>query len=174
MVGVGTVLADDPQLTARGGEQGRQPLRVIVDSQGRTPPQAQVFQMPGQTFLAAVAPLTESKTRQFAELGAEVLESPARDGLVDLRELLKALGHREITSILVEGGGRLLGSLFDLGLVDKVIAFIAPIIIGGEEAVTAVAGNGAGEIAEALQLSRVRVQQFGQDTMISGYCTKGE
>ncbi len=79
------------------------------------------------------------------------------------------MGEREITCVLAEGGGTLLGSLFDLGLVDKVFAFIAPIIIGGKNAVTPVAGDGVAEIAEALRLSRVRTQQFGQDIMISGY-----
>jgi diaminohydroxyphosphoribosylaminopyrimidine deaminase/5-amino-6-(5-phosphoribosylamino)uracil reductase len=172
MVGVGTVLSDDPQLTARAEEEGtreKQPLRVIVDSSGRTPPQARIFQMPGQTLVAVAMPLEEVKARQFNGLGAQVLELPAKEGSVDVTELLKALGQREITSVLVEGGGTLLGSLFDLGLVDKVFVFIAPIIIGGKDAVTPVAGDGVAEVAEALRLSRVRTQQFGQDIMISGY-----
>jgi diaminohydroxyphosphoribosylaminopyrimidine deaminase/5-amino-6-(5-phosphoribosylamino)uracil reductase len=172
MVGVGTVLSDDPQLTARAGEgatREKQPLRVIVDSFGRTPPQARLFQMPGKTLLAVAAPLEKGKARQFNGLGAQVLELPSKEGLVDLTELLKALGEREITCVLVEGGGALLGSLFDLGLVDKVVAFIAPIIIGGRNAVTPVAGDGVAEMAEAMRLSRVRTQQFGQDIMISGY-----
>jgi diaminohydroxyphosphoribosylaminopyrimidine deaminase/5-amino-6-(5-phosphoribosylamino)uracil reductase len=172
MVGVGTVLRDDPQLTARAEEQEtreKQPLRVIVDSFGRTRPQARLFQMPGKTLLAVTAPLEEVKARQFNELGAQVLELPSKEGLVDLTELLKALGKREVTCVLVEGGGTLLGSLFDLGLVDKVFAFITPIIIGGKNAVTPVAGGGVAKIAEALRLSRVQTQQFGQDIMISGY-----
>jgi diaminohydroxyphosphoribosylaminopyrimidine deaminase/5-amino-6-(5-phosphoribosylamino)uracil reductase len=172
MVGVGTVLRDDPQLTARAEEaetREKQPLRVIVDSLGRTPPQARLFQMPGKTLLAVAAPLEEVKSRQFNRLGAQVLELPVKEGLVDLRELLKALGKMEVTCVLVEGGGTLLGSLFDLGLVDKVFAFITPIIIGGKNAVTPVAGGGVAKIAEALRLSRVQMQQFGQDIMISGY-----
>jgi diaminohydroxyphosphoribosylaminopyrimidine deaminase/5-amino-6-(5-phosphoribosylamino)uracil reductase len=169
MVGVGTVLSDDPQLTAREETREKQPLRVIVDSLGRTPPQARVFQMPGKTLLAVAKPLEEVKARQFNGLGAQVLELPAKEDLVDLTGLLKALGEREITCVLAEGGGTLLGSLFDLGLVDKVFAFIAPIIIGGRNAVPPVAGDGVAEIAEALRLSRVRTQQFGQDIMISGY-----
>jgi len=79
------------------------------------------------------------------------------------------LGEREITSILVEGGGILLGSLFDQKLVDKVIAFIAPIIIGGEEAKTAVAGKGVDKVMDAIELERISVEKFGEDLMISGY-----
>jgi len=83
--------------------------------------------------------------------------------------LLKALGEREITSVLVEGGGILLGSLFDCGLVDKVIAFIAPIIIGGKEAKTAVSGKGADKVIDSIRLERISVEKFGEDLMVSGY-----
>jgi diaminohydroxyphosphoribosylaminopyrimidine deaminase/5-amino-6-(5-phosphoribosylamino)uracil reductase len=169
MVGVGTVLRDDPRLTVRIEGVERQPLRVIVDSSGRTPLQAQVFHMPGQTLLATTQSLPEGRARAFKEKGAELLTLTAREGVVDLGELLRALGQRELTSVLVEGGGILLGSLFDLGLVDKVFAFIAPIIIGGKEAVTPVAGDGVAHIAQALRLSRVQVQRFGDDVLISGY-----
>ena len=89
--------------------------------------------------------------------------------MVDVAKLLKVLGEREITSVLVEGGGILLGSLFDHGLVDKVIAFIAPIIIGGAEAKTAVGGKGVGRVVDSLRLRRVRVERFGEDLMVSGY-----
>jgi diaminohydroxyphosphoribosylaminopyrimidine deaminase/5-amino-6-(5-phosphoribosylamino)uracil reductase len=163
------VLTDDPRLTVRIEGVRRQPLRVIVDSSGRTPPQAQVFRVPGQTLLATTESLPEDRARVFKEKGAEFLALPARGGVVDLGELLRTLGQREVTSILVEGGGTLLGSLFDLGLVDKVFAFIAPIIVGGREAVTPVAGDGVSHIAQALRLSRVRLQRFGDDVLIRGY-----
>jgi diaminohydroxyphosphoribosylaminopyrimidine deaminase/5-amino-6-(5-phosphoribosylamino)uracil reductase len=168
MVGVGTVLADDPQLTARVDGKVQAPLRVIVDSQGRTPPQAKVFRMPGKALLATLT-LEEAKAREFTQRGAEVVELPAKDGKVDLRGLLRALGQRDVTSVLVEGGGTLLGSLFDLGLVDKVYAFIAPIIIGGGETITPVAGIGVEKIAQALRLRRIKVEKFGEDVMVSGY-----
>jgi diaminohydroxyphosphoribosylaminopyrimidine deaminase/5-amino-6-(5-phosphoribosylamino)uracil reductase len=86
-----------------------------------------------------------------------------------LESLLKALGKREITSVLVEGGGTLLGSLFDHGLVDKVIAFIAPIIVGGKEAKTAVGGKGVEKVLDSVRLQRVKVERFAQDLMVSGY-----
>ncbi|MBT9162407.1 MAG: Riboflavin biosynthesis protein RibD [Dehalococcoidia bacterium] len=79
------------------------------------------------------------------------------------------LGEREITSVLVEGGSLLLGSLFDLGLVDKVLVFIAPIIVRGREALTAVAGEGVASMAEALRLKQIRIERLGDDIMVSGY-----
>jgi diaminohydroxyphosphoribosylaminopyrimidine deaminase/5-amino-6-(5-phosphoribosylamino)uracil reductase len=172
MVGVNTLIADDPQLTARGQgaeESIKAPMRVIVDSHGRTPPTSQALREPGKTLVAAARPVEPPKLRALAEAGAEVLELPAKDDLVNLEELLRALGEREITSVLVEGGGTLLGSLFDLGLVDKVIAFISPLVIGGREAKTAVGGVGVSHVAQGLRLTRVRVEQFGEDIMVSGY-----
>mgnify|MGYP001078325239 CR=1 FL=1 len=174
MVGVNTVIIDDPQLTARvGGEIERQPLRVIVDSQGRTPLNARVFQSPGRALLAVGESIAQDRVRQLEEAGAEVMRLPSRDGLVDIEELLRALGRMEITSVLVEGGGTLLGSFFDLRLVDKVFAFISPIIIGGEKAKVVAGGKGIDKISQALCLSRVRVERFGQDVMVSGYVEKG-
>ena len=105
----------------------------------------------------------------FARAGAELLELPLDGGLVDLEKLLKVLGERGITSVLVEGGGILLGSLFDCGLVDKVIAFVAPIIIGGKEAKTAVGGKGVDKVVDSLKLKHVSLERLGEDLMISGY-----
>ncbi|GAG80415.1 unnamed protein product, partial [marine sediment metagenome] len=98
-----------------------------------------------------------------------LLELPSAEGRVDLEKLLKVLGQREITSVLVEGGGILLGSLFDGGLVDKVIAFIAPIIIGGKEAKTAASGKGVDKVVDSLKLERVSVEKLGEDLMVCGY-----
>ncbi len=174
MAGVNTVLVDDPHLTVRccggkGGTAKKQPLRVIVDGRGRTPLSALVFSEPGKTLLALGRSATPEEKTAFTQAGAELLEVPSKEGLVDLRGLLKLLGEREITSVLVEGGSILLGSLFDCGLVDKVVAFIAPIIIGGEGAKTAVGGGGIDKVADSLKLERVKVDRFGEDLMVSGY-----
>jgi len=174
MAGVNTVLVDDPRLTARscgdrGGIARKQPLRVIVDSKGRTPLTAQLFSEPGKTLLALGKFVTPEEKAAFAQIGAELLELPSEEGLVDLGELLGALGEREITSVLVEGGGILLGSLFDRGLVDKVVAFIAPVIIGGEEAKTAVSGRGVDKVVDSLKLRHVSLEKLGEDLMVSGY-----
>ena len=174
MAGVNTVLVDDPRLTARscggrGGTARKQPLRVIVDGKGRTPLTAQLFSEPGNTLLALGKFVTPEEKAAFAQVDAELLELPSEGGLVDLGELLKVLAERGITSVLVEGGGILLGSLFDGKLVDKVIAFITPIIIGGKEAKTAVSGKGVDKVVDSLKLRRVSLEKLGEDLMVSGY-----
>lgn len=179
MVGANTVIIDDPRLTARGGcgKGGRtklQPLRVIVDGKGRTPLSAQLLKQPGKTVIAVAKPLAKKKMKGFKEAGAEVIELPAEGDLIDLAELLTELGKRSITSVLVEGGGMLLGYLFDRGLVDKVLAFVSPIIIGGEEAKTAVGGKGVDRVIEGLQLTQVGVERIGDSVLISGYLSKGQ
>lgn len=173
MVGVNTVLADDPQLTsrcgARGGKTRKQPLRVIVDSLGRTPVTARIFNEPGKTLLALGRPVDPKVAKALAQTGAELVELPAEDGFVDLGELLRVLGRREITSVLVEGGGTLLGSFFDHRLVDKVVAFVSPVVIGGAEAVTAVGGRGVEKMADAIRLESVTTQTCDDDVIVSGY-----
>lgn len=173
MVGVNTVLADDPQLTSRCGERGgktrKQPLRVIVDSLGRTPLTARIFSEPGETLLALGRPVDPVVAKALAQTGAELVELPAEDGFVDLGELLRILGQREITSVLVEGGGTLLGSLFDRRLVDKVVVFVSPVVIGGAEAVTAVGGRGVEKMVDAIRLKRVATQTCDDDVIVSGY-----
>ncbi len=177
MAGVNTLLADNPHLTTRcsggkGGVARKQPLRVIVDGHGRTPLDSKVFNEPGETLLALSQKLSPEERAAFTKAGAEVLEPSTPDEVVDLEKLLRVLGEREITSVMVEGGGILLGSLFDRGLVDKVVAFIAPIIIGGAGARTAVVGDGVSKVAESFHLERVKVGRLGDDIMVSGYVAK--
>ena len=102
-----------------------------------------------------------------------MLELPGDEGLVDLGELFKVLGKRGIVTVLVEGGSKLLGYLFDHCLVDKVLVFISPIIIGGREAKTAVGGNGVDSIVDALCLNHVNIMSFGDNILVSGYAEKG-
>jgi diaminohydroxyphosphoribosylaminopyrimidine deaminase/5-amino-6-(5-phosphoribosylamino)uracil reductase len=176
MVGVNTIVADDPRLTAkgcggRGGPGKKQPLRLIIDTKGKVPLDARVFEPPGGVLVAVAAPFDSVKRIRLAEAGAEVVELPDNGGSVDILELLKLLGKREIVTVLVEGGGKLLGSLFDHQLVDKVLAFISPIIIGGCEAIS-VGGNGIDSMTKAFRLSRVDIRCFDDDILISGYMGK--
>ena len=171
-VGVNTVLRDDPQLTVRDAE-GKpvecQPLRVIFDGTARTPPNARLLKEPGHTLIAVTEAPVE-RTQSLEDAGAEVLQLPTSDGRnVDPRALFEELGNRGLLSILVEGGGTLLGSLFDAHLVDKIAAFIAPVIIGGQNAPSAVGGNGVTNMTESLRLQRVRVEQLGEDLLVIGY-----
>ena len=176
MAGANTIIADNPFLTCRyggiGGAVKNRQLRVIVDGLGRTPPDARVFSEPGKVIVAIGSDIDKTAKESLLSTGAELMEFPAVNGQIDMNELLAALGKREITSVLVEGGGILIGSLFDAGLVDKVVAFIAPMVIGGKNAVLAVSGNGVEKIADAAHLERISVETFGDDVMISGYVIK--
>ncbi len=171
MAGVGTAARDDPQLTARDEEDrplGRQPLRVVVDSRGRLPSDARLLRSPGRT-LVAVADAPPEREAALRDAGAEVVAFSGGDGRVDLRALLAHLGGREVTGLLVEGGGTLLASLFRERLVDKVCAFVAPVLVGGRDAPTPWDGDGAATIAEALRLERVTVERLEDDVMVVGY-----
>jgi len=169
MVGVNTVLKDNPQLTARTLNGSREPLRVILDSRGKSPVDAKVFANPEQVLIASTKNLDSSQRDRYVEKGIEVLVLGEKEGHVDLDELMNILGDREITNVLAEGGGTLLGSLHDGGLIDKIVAFIAPMIIGGTGAITPVSGRGMELISQATRLARCRVEQFVDDIMMIGY-----
>jgi diaminohydroxyphosphoribosylaminopyrimidine deaminase/5-amino-6-(5-phosphoribosylamino)uracil reductase len=174
IAGANTILVDDPLLTTRccggrGGKVKKQPLRVIIDSEGRTPLTAQIFNESGEILLVLGRQINSQEIEDYNKIGAEPLVLPSVKGYIDLGQLFKILGEREIASVLVEGGSILLGSIFDQGLVDKVVAFIAPIIVGGEKAKTAVAGKGVDKVLDSFKLKRVSIERFGQDIMISGY-----
>lgn len=174
MVGVNTVLSDDPQLTARldalpRDRLERQPLRVIVDSRGRTPPEARALREPGRVLLASTSAADPLRVAALEQAGAEVLALPAKGGLVDLTVLMEELGRRGVNSLLAEGGGTLLASLLQEGLVDKVMAFLSPVLIGGRDALTPLEGEGTPTMAQALRLRRTQVEVLGEDVLISGY-----
>ena len=173
MVGANTVLADDPQLTARGGDNLpllRQPVRVTMDSQCRMPLQSQLLRQPGRTLVYTTKAAPAARVRGLEQAGAEVVPvSATAAGLVCPKEALADLGKRGIVNLLVEGGGKVLGSLFDDGLVDKVWAFVAPVIIGGMEAASPVEGTGAELMAHATRLERLSFRQIGPDWLITGY-----
>ncbi|NLI13263.1 bifunctional diaminohydroxyphosphoribosylaminopyrimidine deaminase/5-amino-6-(5-phosphoribosylamino)uracil reductase RibD [Pelotomaculum propionicicum] len=171
LVGIGTVLADDPSLTTRlPGGGGRDPVRVILDSRARIPPQARVLtqQSEAPTIIAVTSAAPPERLKTLRESGAVVLvvnEGPR----VDLAELLRILGSRGITSVLIEGGAGVHGSAISAGLVDKVAWFIAPKIIGGATAPGPVGGTGADDPAGASALERVRVRRLGPDILLEGY-----
>jgi diaminohydroxyphosphoribosylaminopyrimidine deaminase/5-amino-6-(5-phosphoribosylamino)uracil reductase len=156
VVGVGTVLADDPALTARP-DPGHQPLRVVVDGNGRTPAAAQVLDDAAPTLVV-------THGSSYGEDRTLVLP-PAPDGSVDLAALLQALADREVVSVLLEGGPTLAGAFVAAGLVDRVVGYVAPALLGAGPA--ALQGTGAGTIADAVRLSLVDVAQVGDDVRIT-------
>ncbi|MCX5999903.1 MAG: RibD family protein [Chloroflexi bacterium] len=171
----GGIITDDPQLTARAGREGgqleKQPLRIVVDSKGRTPTSARVLEVPGKTVIAVAKGIDPARSAALKAAGAEILELSSLDDLVNLAELFKVLGQRQITSIMVEGGAGVFGSLSEHHLVDKFIIFVAPIIIGGDNAKNPVKGKGVEKVAQAMRLTRTRVGMLGSDILVSGYPT---
>ena len=171
MCGVNNVLLDDPQLTARPGGvmAGRQPLRVVADSRGRTPLGAKVVGPGGATVIATTEASPMAWRAAMHASGVDVCILPADgQGRVDLGALMRTLGERGVLSLLVEGGGVLHGSLFEAGLVDKVHAIIAPKIVGGT-AYPAVGGRGVARMADAVTLRDVEVLRLGADVAFAGY-----
>jgi diaminohydroxyphosphoribosylaminopyrimidine deaminase/5-amino-6-(5-phosphoribosylamino)uracil reductase len=169
LVGIGTVLADNPRLTTRR-PGGRDPVRVILDTQARTPLDAKVlglvWQSSAPTWLFVGEGAPRERVLALEAKGARVEVLPERDGKLDLAQVLHRLGSLDIVSLLVEGGPRVLGGFVDGRLVHEVVAFIAPRIIGGDSARSTVAGVGAGELAESLELENVRVERAGIDVVV--------
>ena len=171
VVGSNTVVVDDPQLTARPGgssEGAHQPLRIVLDSRGRTPEDAAVLGGESSTLIATTEASAVEWRERMAARGAELLVLPQSGGHVDLAALLRELGKRGMLTVLFEGGGLVLGSLFDRRLVDRVHAVIAPVVIGARDAPSAVAGEGVERMAQAPRLRDVTVERLGDDTLISG------
>jgi diaminohydroxyphosphoribosylaminopyrimidine deaminase / 5-amino-6-(5-phosphoribosylamino)uracil reductase len=176
LAGSSTIVVDDPVLTARpdGKDAARQPLRVVVDTRGRVPPMAQVFTGPAKTLVATSDAAPADWRAALEARGAEVVAFPVEGRHIDLRAVLIELGKRDVLTLLVEGGGVILGSFFDSGLVDKVHAVIAPMIVGAADAPAAVAGEGADRMADALRLRNVAVERLGEDILVTGYPTYPE
>jgi len=161
LVGVNTVIADDPELTVRiPGDRLRQPLRIVLDSQLRIRQSARIV---GPNTLIAT-------TRQGRVGAAEVIRLPAAaDGRVALPALLDELGQRRVLSLLVEGGAEIHASFFAEGLVDKVYAYVAPRLIGGKEAPGPLGGAGVDYLAGSTQLHELDFARLGDDLVITGY-----
>lgn len=171
IVGIGTVLKDDPMLTVRlGGAEDRDPLRVVVDTRGRLPATAKLLQSGCQRPLIAVGPrITEARLRQLQECGAEVIVLPAGAGGISLPHLITELGRRAITSVMIEGGGRLATAVLQAGVVDKLVLMFAPILIGGKKAPTLLQGEGIEKLTEALCIKQLTVERIGDDVLLEGY-----
>ena len=168
MVGVGTVISDNPRLTARV-DGGRDPLRVVVDSTLRIP--ADAVMLSQKSSAATVIATTEladpaALERLRAHAAVEVVVLPQRDRRVDLIALLEYLGQRQVQSVLVEGGATLNAALLDGGLIDRIMLYVAPMIIGNGQHLFA--GAGARRLDECLRLAQVRSERFDDDIFIEG------
>jgi diaminohydroxyphosphoribosylaminopyrimidine deaminase/5-amino-6-(5-phosphoribosylamino)uracil reductase len=167
LVGLKTVIADDPRLTVRH-VFGKDPIRIVLDGQGKIAVEATLLREAGRTIIATAA-MSQDKEQALLNLGVEVWRLPKDQGRVDIRSLLQRLGAEDIDSVLVEGGGETAASFLGARLVDKVSFFIAPIIIGGRDAIPAVGGIGSAYVSEAIWLHDIEVEQVGKDTLYTGY-----
>jgi diaminohydroxyphosphoribosylaminopyrimidine deaminase/5-amino-6-(5-phosphoribosylamino)uracil reductase len=175
LVGVGTVLADDPQLTVRLPRgRGQDPIRIVLDSLLSLPLTARLLHLesPAPTWVACTEKAPKEKIKVLEKMGAEVLilpqESPT-SGRVALKPLLELLGRRQVQSLLVEGGAETLGSFFDQRLVDKFYFFYAPKFLGGQNAPGVLGGHGIVLLKDAPQAKDLAIRRLGQDLLISGY-----
>ncbi len=170
MVGIGTVLRDDSLLTARG-RGGRCPWRIVVDSRARLPLSSQLVKTAAASpiMVAVTDRAPKQRCKALQKAGCEVLVLPATAEGVSLVHLASVLGEKRMTSVLIEGGGRLLGSALDADLIDKVVVFVAPKLVGGKDAPSAIAGKGLAKMGEALELYQKRTRKVGSDLMVSGF-----
>lgn len=178
LVGVGTALADDPQLTTRlparstkKAKRSRDPIRIVLDSRLRLPLEAKMLHLDSAapTWIACTNSAPKDKIQAIKDLGADVLVMPGESGRVALKPLLQELGRRQVQSLLVEGGAETLGSFFDQWLVDKFYFFYAPKILGGKTAPGMLAGAGVQRLGDALQAGDLKVRRLGPDLLIMGY-----
>lgn len=173
MVGIGTVLADDPALTTRlPGQVTRDPIRVIVDTQARTPLESKILNQesvaPTMILVSEKAP--QERVAALTQKGAKVILVPSgTDQRLELTAVVDRLGQAGITSVLLEGGGQLAGSCFKAKLVDKVCWFVAPKIVGGHSAPGPVGDLGIDHMDKAITVGRISPRQIGEDFMIEGY-----
>ena len=168
MVGIKTVLADDPQLTVRYGKSRRQPIRIIADSRLSIPIKSRLIATlrKAPLIIATTSKAPASKRKKLEKAGVEVLTLPQKKGGINLKTLLKELARRNIMNLLVEGGGALSGALMDEGLVDRVAFFIAPKISGGSY--SAMTGNGVLKMADAWSIESPKISMIGPDLLLEG------
>ncbi len=175
LVGVGTVLKDNPSLTARLSDRplklaSKQPLRVVLDSQLRTPAKAKVCagQDVAKTVIASTGRAAEARHRSLGQAGVEVLSLPAKSGRVSLAALLMLLGKRGVTSVLIEGGSTLNAAALRAKLVNHVLLYLAPTLMGGQDARAVIGGRSPKRLAQALALHHVTVRRIGDDMVVEG------
>ncbi len=169
MVGVNTVLRDNPTLDPWFSK--KKLTKIVVDSQLSIHEEANIFSSGAPVIVVtlSIAAGQETENRKILAQKARILEAKEKEGQINLKDMMKKLAGLEITNILVEGGGTLIGALFDEGLVDKVCIFISPKIIGGKDAISSVEGKGITRIDKAIRLRGVKLKRIGEDFLVEGY-----
>lgn len=174
VVGIGTILKDDPLLTCRI-RGGRDPYRIILDSRLRIPEEAKVIiENPSKTILAITELASSERLANLEEKGVRILKFDSEDGRVPLRLLLKKLGEMGMISILVEGGSEVNGSFLNRGLIDKILIFFSPKLMGDREAYGIFTGREIKNLDEVTLLYEIRLRRTGGDLLLEGYIQKRE
>jgi len=176
MVGVNTVLRDDPRLTVGSPRRGEErallrprPARVVLDGRLRTPPRARLLQVAGgQPIILTLPGAPGPRRRRLERAGALVLEVAGRDGRISVGAALRELGRRGITSVLIEGGSELLGSALDERLGDRLVVFVAGRVIGGRRSLPVFGGRGAARLRHAPRLREITMRTVGPDLRVEG------
>jgi diaminohydroxyphosphoribosylaminopyrimidine deaminase/5-amino-6-(5-phosphoribosylamino)uracil reductase len=172
LVGVGTVLADDPLLTSRlKNRRGKDPIRVIVDTHSKMPHNAKVLNhhSDSQTLVIVNEGISTESLRPLENNMVSMIRCPAKEGRIDLGIMLDILGRMSITSLLVEGGAAIMGTLIRERLIDKFHVFKAPKILGGNDGFPMAGGPGPKNMEDALRLKDITIRRFGDDFLFTGY-----
>ncbi len=171
VVGIGTLLDDDPRLTARAPGVHQPRFRAVVDARLDTPPTARLLQeSAGAPLIITSAAADADKRRRLEAQGAQVIDAKTTStGRIDLDDMLRQLGALDVAAVLLEGGSALLTSAFELDIIDKIVLFYAPLLIGGQEALPLWGGDGIDQLASAPRVQRVRLHRLGPDWAIEGY-----
>lgn len=174
MVGVNTIIKDNPELTERSGhKKKKQPLRIVVDSNGRIPLNSNVLDVTvAPVLIASTTNASKEFFEKITDKGCEIVVCPEKDNKVDLTFLIEYLGKKGIDSILLEGGSTLNFSAIREGIVDKVYSFISPKMLGGEKANTPLGGAGFSHVKEAITLNINEITRMDEDLLIESYIIK--
>ena len=172
MVGINTVKKDNPALTTRLQDmKGRDPVRIILDTNLSMPEEAKVLRLDSDSDIIIITgdSVSGDKKIKLQSQGAKIIEAPVKDNLIDLDELMNSLGALGITSLLIEGGSRVIASALSAKIVDKVVFFYAPKILGGDDGVPVCKGPGPDLMDGCIPVKNINVRRFGDDVMIEGY-----
>jgi diaminohydroxyphosphoribosylaminopyrimidine deaminase/5-amino-6-(5-phosphoribosylamino)uracil reductase len=171
LVGINTVLKDNPTLTARlPGRASRDPIRIVLDTHLRTPFDSRIIKndSPAPIIIIAGGGVAKERIKAYQERNVTVLVAKKGVQRIGLKEIMEELGRLEITSLLIEGGAEVHASALKEGIVDKVVFFVAPKIMGGGESRECIASLGISRMADVVQLSSLRTERIGEDLMIEG------
>jgi diaminohydroxyphosphoribosylaminopyrimidine deaminase/5-amino-6-(5-phosphoribosylamino)uracil reductase len=172
VVGIGTVLKDDPMLTARI-RGGRDPYRIVFDSRLRIPENSKLIdRSPSKTIVATTEMASRDKIERLQKKGVRIIISDSKSGKVDLKSSLIELGEMGMMSLLVEGGGQINGSFLDQGLIDKIFLFLSPKLIGDPLAPGIFSGVGFASLKETISIKDLKVRRIGEDILLEGYPEK--